>query len=59
MYSPLEDALTIADKTFTSRLLIGSAQYPNNQIMLDAVEASGAQIVTVAIRRGRPAGSPR
>lgn len=51
MYSPLEDALTIADKTFTSRLLIGSSQYPNNQIMLDAVEASGAQIVTVAIRR--------
>lgn len=51
MYSPLEDALTIADKTFTSRLLIGSAQYPNNQVMLDAVEASGAQIVTVAIRR--------
>jgi thiazole synthase len=51
MYNPLEDALTIADKTFTSRLLIGSAQYPNNQIMLDAIEASGAQIVTVAIRR--------
>lgn len=51
MYSPLEDALTIADKTFTSRLLIGSSQYPNNQVMLDAVEASGAQIVTVAIRR--------
>jgi thiazole synthase len=51
MYSPLEDALTIADKTFTSRLLIGSSQYPNNQVMLDAVAASGAQIVTVAIRR--------
>jgi len=51
MYNPLEDALTIADKTFTSRLLIGSAQYPNNQVMLDAIEASGAQIVTVAIRR--------
>ena len=51
MYSPLEDALTIADKTFTSRLLIGSSMYPNNQIMLDSIEASGAQIVTVAIRR--------
>jgi thiazole synthase len=51
MYSPLEDALTIADKTFTSRLLIGSAQYPNNQVMLDSIAASGAQIVTVAIRR--------
>jgi len=51
MYSPLEDALTIADKTFTSRLLIGSSMYPNNQVMLDSIEASGAQIVTVAIRR--------
>ena len=51
MYRPLEDPLTIADKTFTSRLLIGSAQYPNSQIMLDAIAASGAQIVTVAIRR--------
>jgi thiazole synthase len=51
MYSPLEDALTIADKTFTSRLLIGSAQYPNNQVMLDSIAASGAQTVTVAIRR--------
>lgn len=50
-YSPLEDALTIADKTFTSRLLIGSARYPNNQAMVDAIAASGSQIVTVAIRR--------
>jgi len=50
-YSPLEDALTIGDKTFTSRLLIGSARYPNNQVMVDSIAASGAQIVTVAIRR--------
>jgi thiazole synthase len=50
-YSPLEDALTIADKTFTSRLLIGSARYPNNQVMVDSIAASGSQIVTVAIRR--------
>jgi thiazole synthase len=51
MYNPLEDSLTIADKTFTSRLLIGSARYPNNQVMVDSIAASGAQIVTVAIRR--------
>jgi len=50
-FSPLEDAFTIADKTFTSRLLIGSARYPNNQVMVDAIAASGSQIVTVAIRR--------
>ncbi len=46
-----KDLLTIADKAFESRLLIGSATYPNNQIMLDAIRASGAEIVTVAIRR--------
>jgi thiazole synthase len=51
MYSPLEDPLKIADKAFTSRLLIGSARYPNNQVMVDSIAASGAQVVTVAIRR--------
>ena len=45
------DQLTIADKSFDSRLLIGSATYPNSQIMLDSIRASGAEIVTVAIRR--------
>ncbi len=46
--------LTIAGRTFTSRLFIGSARYPNRQVMLDAIEASGAEVVTVAIRRVRP-----
>ena len=45
------DPLTIADKSFDSRLLIGSATYPNSQIMLDSIRTSGAEIVTVAIRR--------
>jgi thiazole synthase len=45
------DTLTIAGKTFNSRLLIGSSGYPNNQVMMDAIAASGAEIVTVAIRR--------
>jgi thiazole synthase len=45
------DTFTIADKTFESRLLIGSATYPNHDIMLRSIEASGAEIVTVAIRR--------
>ena len=48
---PLTIPLTIADKSFDSRLLIGSATYPNSQIMLDSIRASGAEIVTVAIRR--------
>jgi thiazole synthase len=45
------DKLTIADKTFDSRLFIGSSRYPNHQIMMDAIDASGSEVVTVAIRR--------
>jgi thiazole synthase len=45
------NALTIAGKSFGSRLMIGSSRYPNQQVMLDAIEASGAEIVTVAVRR--------
>ncbi len=43
--------MTIAGKTFRSRLMIGTSRYPNQQVMLDALEASGAEIVTVAVRR--------
>jgi len=43
--------LTIAGKSFSSRFLIGTSRYPNQQVMLDAIEASGAEIVTVAVRR--------
>jgi thiazole synthase len=45
------DRLTIAGRAFDSRLLLGSAGYPNQQVMLDAVAASGAEIVTVSVRR--------
>jgi len=41
----------IAGQSFSSRFLIGTSQYPNQQIMMDAIEASGAEIVTVAVRR--------
>ena len=47
----MPDQLVIANKGFDSRLIIGTARYPNQQVMLDAIEASGAQVVTVAIRR--------
>jgi thiazole synthase len=46
-----EDILIIAGRRFHSRLLIGSSRYPNQQVMLDALDASGTEIVTVAIRR--------
>ncbi len=45
------DALTIAGQSFSSRLMLGTGKYPDFTVMREAVEASGAQIVTVSIRR--------
>lgn len=41
----------IAGETLSSRLLIGTAGYPTQQVMVEAVEATGAQVVTASIRR--------
>jgi thiazole synthase len=46
-----DDVLVIADRRFTSRLFLGTACYPNQQAMLDAVAASGTEMVTASIRR--------
>jgi len=46
-----EDFLTIAGRSFRSRLFLGTAGYPNQQVFLDSLEASGAEVVTVSIRR--------
>ena len=43
--------LKIADRTFTSRLLTGTGKFPSPEAMRDGLEASGTQIVTVALRR--------
>jgi thiazole synthase len=43
--------LKIADKTFSSRLFLGTGKFPSNESMRDALAASGTQIVTVALRR--------
>ena len=45
------DILEIAGKKFTSRLIAGTGKYQNMSIMVEAIKASGAEIVTVAIRR--------
>jgi thiazole synthase len=45
------DPFTIAGTEIGSRLLLGTAGYPNQRIMRDAVAASGCEIVTVSIRR--------
>mgnify|MGYP006284492369 CR=1 FL=1 len=46
-----DDALVLGDHRFSSRLLVGTSRYPNPQVMLDALEATGTELVTVAIRR--------
>lgn len=43
--------LELAGRHFQSRLLLGTSRYPDPQTMLDALDASGAEIVTVSIRR--------
>src|SRR2546428_1280841 len=43
--------LVLGGKDFTSRLIVGTGKYSSNEIMRQAHEESGAQIVTVAIRR--------
>ena len=43
--------LIIADKSFSSRLIVGTSRYPDPQTMLEALEASGAEMVTVSVRR--------
>src|SRR4029453_13088248 len=47
----MDDALVIAGKRFGSRLLIGTGKYPSHEVMKRCHEASGAEIVTVAVRR--------
>lgn len=47
----LEDPLVIAGRSFSSRLLMGTGKFASGAAMRDALEASGAEIVTVALRR--------
>ena len=47
----MTDPLTIAGTTLSSRLFVGTAGYPNQQVLLDCLELSGAEMVTVSIRR--------
>jgi thiazole synthase len=45
------DELVIAGRAFTSRLIVGTGKYKNGEQTRRAIEASGAEIVTVAVRR--------
>jgi thiazole synthase len=47
----MSDALVIAGRTFQSRLVVGTGKYPSFAVMQAAHQASGTEMVTVAVRR--------
>lgn len=50
-YSLSEDTLKLGGRSFSSRLLVGTGKYSTFALMKEALEKSGAEIVTVAVRR--------
>ncbi len=50
-YSTEEDKLVLGGRTFRSRLLVGTGKYSTFPLMKQALERSGTEIVTVAVRR--------
>jgi thiazole synthase len=48
------DDLVIAGRSFTSRLFLGTGKFPSNRHLSEAIDASGTEIVTVALRRIDP-----
>lgn len=48
---PQTDSLVIAGRQFNSRLMVGTGKYADFQQMVRAIEISGAEIITVAVRR--------
>jgi len=50
-YKLTDDPLVLAGRTFKSRLFVGTGKYSTFALMKEALEASGAEVVTVAVRR--------
>jgi len=50
---PLDSELAVAGRTLKSRLIVGTGKYADFDIMQQALDASGSQVVTVAVRRER------
>lgn len=48
---PSADTWEVAGLTLRSRVLLGTSRYPSLQVLLDSLDASGAELVTVAVRR--------
>ncbi|MEY3481790.1 MAG: hypothetical protein RIQ71_2565, partial [Verrucomicrobiota bacterium] len=55
--SAVNSPLVIAGREFRSRLLLGTGKFASNELMRDALEASGTEIVTVALRRADLSGT--
>lgn len=49
----VNDSLHLAGLTFDSRLIVGTGKYANHDLMQAALDASGAEVITVAVRRER------
>ena len=47
----LDTRFEIGGREFRSRLMVGTGKYASNAQMISAIEASGAEVVTVAVRR--------
>ncbi|MBI3993229.1 MAG: thiazole synthase [Candidatus Lambdaproteobacteria bacterium] len=47
----MDTPLKIGDELFGSRMILGTSKYPNNDVLMRALKAGGAELVTVAIRR--------
>src|SRR5258705_13878862 len=47
----LDTPFVIAEREFHSRLMVGTGKYPSNALMEQAIDASGAEVVTVSVRR--------
>jgi thiazole synthase len=50
---PSQDLLRVGGRGFASRLFVGTGKYATHEVMRDALDASGAEVVTVAVRRER------
>ena len=51
MASKMTEALVIADRSFQSRLFLGTGKYASGMVMAESLEASGTEMVTMAMRR--------
>jgi thiazole synthase len=51
--SPTDSPLRIGSHTFSSRLIVGTGKYASYELMREALDVSGAECITVAVRRER------